>query len=126
MSRFIAGKTPEPPGPGQLRLLDDLPPPAERPGPRLAVTGLVSYARCPRRRAVPARALRPRRRGLLGWGPRGAADHGVVRARGRRRQPRLERLRRRRRPGTPGRAPRGGGRRSVRARPRLLLRPLRA
>src|SRR2546423_8019914 len=34
--------------PAQLRLLDDLPPAAEPRGPRLAVTGLVSYARCPR------------------------------------------------------------------------------
>jgi DNA helicase-2/ATP-dependent DNA helicase PcrA len=34
--------------PAQLRLLDDLPPAAEPPLPRLAVTGLVSYARCPR------------------------------------------------------------------------------
>ena len=34
--------------PGQLRLLDDLPPAAEPALPRLAVTGLVSYARCPR------------------------------------------------------------------------------
>ncbi|MGH9011340.1 MAG: PD-(D/E)XK nuclease family protein [Acidimicrobiia bacterium] len=36
------------PGPAQLRLLDDLPPAAEPALPRLAVTGLVSYARCPR------------------------------------------------------------------------------
>jgi RecB family exonuclease len=35
-------------GPAQLRLLDDLPPAAEPALPRLAVTGLVSYARCPR------------------------------------------------------------------------------
>jgi len=34
--------------PGQLRLLDDLPPAAAPASPRLAVTGLVSYARCPR------------------------------------------------------------------------------
>src|ERR1041384_7828036 len=34
--------------PAQLRLLDDLPPAAEPALPRLAVTGLVSYARCPR------------------------------------------------------------------------------
>src|SRR2546429_9189823 len=34
--------------PAQLRLLDDLPEPAAAPVPRLAVTGLVSYARCPR------------------------------------------------------------------------------
>ncbi|MEW6476907.1 MAG: PD-(D/E)XK nuclease family protein [Actinomycetota bacterium] len=34
--------------PAQLRLLDDLPPPTEPALPRLAVTGLVSYARCPR------------------------------------------------------------------------------
>ena len=33
---------------GQLRLLDDLPPAAAPALPRLAVTGLVSYARCPR------------------------------------------------------------------------------
>ena len=36
------------PDPAQLRLLDDLPPAAEPALPRLAVTGLVSYARCPR------------------------------------------------------------------------------
>ncbi|HEX9316828.1 MAG TPA: PD-(D/E)XK nuclease family protein [Actinomycetota bacterium] len=86
MSRFIAGNTPEPPGPGQLRLLDDLPPPAERPGPRLAVTGLVSYARCPRqcywdvveRRPRP---LRPAARiGSLvhGWIEREAAGQGSL------------------------------------------------
>jgi ATP-dependent DNA helicase UvrD/PcrA len=34
--------------PAQLRLLDDLPPAAEPALPRLGVTGLVSYARCPR------------------------------------------------------------------------------
>jgi DNA helicase-2/ATP-dependent DNA helicase PcrA len=34
--------------PAQLRLLEDLPPAAEPAHPRLAVTGLVSYARCPR------------------------------------------------------------------------------
>ena len=34
--------------PGQLRLLDDLPPATAPASPRLAVTGLVSYARCPR------------------------------------------------------------------------------
>jgi len=34
--------------PDQLRLLDDLPPAAAPASPRLAVTGLVSYARCPR------------------------------------------------------------------------------
>lgn len=36
------------PPPAQLRLLDDLPPAAAPALPRLAVTGLVSYARCPR------------------------------------------------------------------------------
>ena len=35
-------------GPAPLRLRDDLPPEAEPALPRLAVTGLVSYARCPR------------------------------------------------------------------------------
>jgi hypothetical protein len=44
---FRSGDTPEPPG-AQLRLLDDLPAPGAAPLPRLAVTGLVSYARCPR------------------------------------------------------------------------------
>jgi DNA helicase-2/ATP-dependent DNA helicase PcrA len=39
---------PDAPGPAQLRLLDDLPPATEPALPRLAVTGLVSYARCPR------------------------------------------------------------------------------
>ena len=39
---------PDGPPPAQLRLLDDLPPAAEPALPRLAVTGLVSYARCPR------------------------------------------------------------------------------
>jgi len=34
--------------PAQLRLIEDLPPVAEPALPRLAVTGLVSYARCPR------------------------------------------------------------------------------
>src|SRR5438132_1190968 len=34
--------------PAQLRLLEELPPVVEPPLPRLAVTGLVSYARCPR------------------------------------------------------------------------------
>ena len=34
--------------PAQLRLLDDLPPATGPALPRLAVTGLVSYARCPR------------------------------------------------------------------------------
>jgi len=34
--------------PAQLRLLDDLPPAAEPALPRMAVTALVSYARCPR------------------------------------------------------------------------------
>jgi DNA helicase II / ATP-dependent DNA helicase PcrA len=72
--------------PGQLRLLDDLPPPAERPLPRLAVTGLVAYARCPRqcywdvveRRPRP---LRPAARiGSLvhGWIEREAAGQGSL------------------------------------------------
>jgi RecB family exonuclease len=34
--------------PAQLRLLDELPPAVKPALPRLAVTGLVSYARCPR------------------------------------------------------------------------------
>ncbi|HET9771029.1 MAG TPA: PD-(D/E)XK nuclease family protein [Acidimicrobiia bacterium] len=70
---------------GQLRLLDDLPP-RERTLPRLAVTGLVSYARCPRqcfwdvveRRPRP---LRPAARiGSLvhGWIEREAAGQGSL------------------------------------------------
>jgi RecB family exonuclease len=39
---------PDGPPPAQLRLLDDLPPAVAPALPRLAVTGLVSYARCPR------------------------------------------------------------------------------
>lgn len=72
--------------PGQLRLLDDLPPAAEPALPRLAVTGLVSYARCPRqcywdvveRRPRP---LRPAARiGSLvhGWIEREAAGQGSL------------------------------------------------
>jgi DNA helicase II / ATP-dependent DNA helicase PcrA len=72
--------------PGQLRLLDDLPPAAEPTLPRLAVTGLVSYARCPRqcfwdvveRRPRP---LRPAARiGSLvhGWIEREAAGQGSL------------------------------------------------
>jgi DNA helicase-2/ATP-dependent DNA helicase PcrA len=71
---------------GQLRLLDDLPPAAEPALPRLAVTGLVSYARCPRqcywdvveRRPRP---LRPAARiGSLvhGWIEREAAGQGSL------------------------------------------------
>lgn len=72
--------------PAQLRLLDDLPPAAEPALPRLAVTGLVSYARCPRqcywdvveRRPRP---LRPAARiGSLvhGWIEREAAGQGSL------------------------------------------------
>lgn len=72
--------------PAQLRLLDDLPPPAEPRLPRLAVTGLVSYARCPlqcywdvvERRPRP---LRPAARiGSLvhGWIEREAAGQGTL------------------------------------------------
>jgi|SRR5581483_3425069 len=72
--------------PAQLRLLDDLPDPAAVPPPRLAVTGLVSYARCPRqcfwdvveRRPRP---LRPAARiGSLvhGWIEREAAGQGSL------------------------------------------------
>jgi DNA helicase II / ATP-dependent DNA helicase PcrA len=71
---------------GQLRLLDDLPPRVERTLPRLAVTGLVTYARCPRqcfwdvveRRPRP---LRPAARiGSLvhGWIEREAAGQGSL------------------------------------------------
>jgi len=86
MPEFTSGDTPEPPGPAQLRLLDDLPPAAAPPLPRLAVTGLVSYARCPRqcfwdvieRRPRP---LRPAARiGSLvhGWIEREAAGQGSL------------------------------------------------
>jgi DNA helicase II / ATP-dependent DNA helicase PcrA len=72
--------------PAQLRLLADLPPTAEPSLPRLAVTGLVSYARCPRqcywdvveRRPRP---LRPAARiGSLvhGWIEREAAGQGSL------------------------------------------------
>src|SRR5437868_5327634 len=72
--------------PAQLRLLDDLPPAVEPARPRLAVTGLVSYARCPRqcywdvveRRPRP---LRPAARiGSLvhGWIEREAAGQGSL------------------------------------------------
>jgi DNA helicase-2/ATP-dependent DNA helicase PcrA len=75
---------PEPPA--QLRLLEDLPPAVEPSLPRLAVTGLVSYARCPRqcfwdvveRRPRP---LRPAARiGSLvhGWIEREAAGQGSL------------------------------------------------
>ena len=71
---------------GQQRLLVDLPPAVERSLPRLAVTGLVSYARCPRqcfwdvveRRPRP---LRPAARiGSLvhGWIEREAAGQGSL------------------------------------------------
>jgi DNA helicase-2/ATP-dependent DNA helicase PcrA len=71
---------------GQLRLLDELPPAAAPALPRLAVTGLVSYARCPRqcywdvveRRPRP---LRPAARiGSLvhGWIEREAAGQGSL------------------------------------------------
>ena len=71
---------------GQQRLLEDLPPAVERSLPRLAVTGLVSYARCPRqcfwdvveRRPRP---LRPAARiGSLvhGWIEREAAGQGSL------------------------------------------------
>src|SRR5438105_127223 len=72
--------------PGQLRLLDDPPPRADQPRTRLAVTGLVSYARCPRqcywdvveRRPRP---LRPAARiGSLvhGWIERETAGQGSL------------------------------------------------
>ena len=72
--------------PAQLRLLEELPPVVEPPLPRLAVTGLVSYARCPRqcywdvveRRPRP---LRPAARiGSLvhGWIEREAAGQGSL------------------------------------------------
>jgi DNA helicase-2/ATP-dependent DNA helicase PcrA len=82
---FTSGDASESPG-VQLRLLDDLPPAADPPLPRLAVTGLVSYARCPRqcfwdvveRRPRP---LRPAARiGSLvhGWIEREAAGQGSL------------------------------------------------
>src|SRR5581483_12056296 len=72
--------------PGQLRLLDDLPAAAERRRLPLAVTGLATYARCPRqcywdvveRRPRP---LRPAARvGSLvhGWIEREAAGQGSL------------------------------------------------
>ncbi|HZQ80166.1 MAG TPA: PD-(D/E)XK nuclease family protein [Acidimicrobiia bacterium] len=72
--------------PGQQRLLDDLPPAAQRRRVPLAVTGLVTYARCPRqcywdvieRRPRP---LRPAARiGSLvhGWIEREAAGQGTL------------------------------------------------
>jgi DNA helicase-2/ATP-dependent DNA helicase PcrA len=77
---------PHQPPEAQLRLLDDLPPVVEPPLPRLAVTGVVSYARCPRqcfwdvveRRPRP---LRPAARiGSLvhGWIEREAAGQGSL------------------------------------------------
>jgi DNA helicase-2/ATP-dependent DNA helicase PcrA len=72
--------------PAQLRLLDDLPPASEPPVPRLAVTGLVSYARCPRQCSWDfvdrrPRPLRPAARiGSLvhGWIERQAAGQGSL------------------------------------------------
>ena len=75
-----------PNGPAQLRLLPDLPPAPEPTLPRLAVTGLVTYARCPlqcywdvvERRP---RRLRPAARiGSLvhGWIEREAAGQGSL------------------------------------------------
>jgi RecB family exonuclease len=72
--------------PAQLRLIDDLPPAVSPSVPRLAVTGLVSYARCPlqcywdvvERRPRP---LRPAARiGSLvhGWIEREAAGQGSL------------------------------------------------
>jgi DNA helicase-2/ATP-dependent DNA helicase PcrA len=86
MPTVTSTETPEPPGPAQLCLLDELPPTKGRPRPRLAVTGLVSYARCPRqcwwdvieRRPRP---LRPAARiGSLvhGWIERQAAGQGSL------------------------------------------------
>lgn len=71
---------------GQLRLLDDLPPVAEPAVPRLAVTGLVSYARCPRQYFWDVVERRPRplrpaaRIGSLvhGWIEREAAGQGSL------------------------------------------------
>jgi DNA helicase-2/ATP-dependent DNA helicase PcrA len=76
----------DPTAPAQLRLLDDLPPAVSPALPRLAVTGLVSYARCPlqcywdvvERRPRP---LRPAARiGSLvhGWIEREAAGQGTL------------------------------------------------
>jgi DNA helicase-2/ATP-dependent DNA helicase PcrA len=48
VGRYGGARMTVPEPPGQLRLLDDLPPPAERRRVPLAVTGLVTYARCPR------------------------------------------------------------------------------
>ena len=70
----------------QLRLLDDLPPAAEPALPRLAVTGLVSYARCPRQCYwdVVERRLRPLRPAarigslVHGWIEREAAGQGSL------------------------------------------------
>jgi DNA helicase-2/ATP-dependent DNA helicase PcrA len=75
-----------PDAPAQLRLLDDLPPVVERTVPRLAVTGLVSYARCPRQCLWEVieprpRLLRPAARiGSLvhGWIEREAAGQGSL------------------------------------------------
>ena len=77
---------PDPEMAGQQRLLEELPPVVQRSLPRLAVTGLVSYARCPRqcfwdvveRRPRP---LRPAARiGSLvhGWIEREAAGQGSL------------------------------------------------
>jgi DNA helicase-2/ATP-dependent DNA helicase PcrA len=49
------------PDSAQLRLLDDLPPATAPAAPRLAVTGLVSYARCPRQCYWDVVERRPRR-----------------------------------------------------------------
>src|SRR4051812_34951714 len=77
---------PDPYAPAQLRLLDDLPPAAEPALPRLAVTGLVSYARCPRQCYWDVVERRPRRLrpaariGSLvhGWIEREAAGQGSL------------------------------------------------
>src|SRR5438105_6126060 len=72
--------------PAQLRLLEELPPVVEPPLPRLAVTGLVSYARCPRQCYwdVVERRLRPLRPAarigslVHGWIERDAAGQGSL------------------------------------------------
>lgn len=75
-----------PDGPAQLRLLHDLPPAPEPTLPRLAVTGLVTYARCPRQCYWDVVERRPRRMrpaariGSLvhGWIEREAAGQGSL------------------------------------------------
>jgi len=72
--------------PAQLRLLDDLPPAVAPSVPRLAVTGLVSYARCPLQCYWDVVERRPRpllpaaRIGSLvhGWIEREAAGQGSL------------------------------------------------